>query len=410
MKSRVAEQVQSSFATFLISVVALKALEPKYVSQFYLATCGCQVASALLSARVVTPVVASNARVRFTAKCLWSLARQSVLYGVPVAAVAFVSTNGLSVTTAVSHSGEGGLLLGYCAIQLAFEITRRLAAANAGGAGFMVAAQSVRLIAPVSLIGMWQMGTVGPRVFFGLLCLCLAIACGCLVIRLLALNRGGPRFIDAVGCGGSAALTWGTSVAEALTVVAWANVPIFLMANLSGSLAVAHLVAVRTPVSAFNIGLEFIDVHTRHISFGDLWRRRKRFLVIGAVGLWSAGSVVLWAYGATILRVIARPLYEGARVELVLFWLLQLAILVDKVTLNDQRRVAPTSLSLASALSVVAACTTLSIVLVSRSATAGGIAAMIVWCFINIVVRQLRMSAAQVPDASRDSSTAKMIT
>src|SRR5207247_6572261 len=125
------------------------------------------------------------------------------------------------------------------------------------------------------------------------------------------------------------------------TVVAWANVPILLMANLSGSMAVAQLFAVRTPVSAFNIFLEFVDVHTRHFSFRSLWRRRKRSLIAVAVLLWSFGSVLLYLYGPVILRVLAKPLYASSRTELVLFWMLQLAILIDKVTFNDHRRNAP---------------------------------------------------------------------
>jgi hypothetical protein len=281
------------------------------------------------------------------------------------------------------------VLFVYCLLQLLFDVLRRSLASSNGFRrnrdGTLMIAQSLRLGATACVFMSWKGHSLSYYSF-------LLWICGFLFIGVLILGRSlnvesegrwsdfraGSELIDR---------SWGTSLAEALTVVAWANVPIFLLGNVSGSIAVASLVAARAPISFFNVFLEFIDVHTRRFSFTLLWARRKVELVMMTLVSWVFVSMALYTYAPRLLGFIATDEYSGARIELVLFWVLQLAILADKVTLNEQRRVAPMTLSLRSALGLTIACGLFSYGLIFWGAAAGAILSMIFWCISNTVSR-----------------------
>jgi hypothetical protein len=174
-----------------------------------------------------------------------------------------------------------------------------------------------------------------------------------------------------------------------MTTVSWANMPIFILATVGGgAMAVARLVAVRTPVSAFNVILEFVEVHTRKYSFSAVWHNWKVTLVAGALVFWAGTSFALYWWAPRILGLVSTNAYVGSSLELVLFWVLQLAILVDKITFNEQRRVAPRTISVTGSLRLAMLCSVVAYPIITLGATAGAIVSMILWCCANVVVRK----------------------
>jgi len=392
-KTRIFEQAQSSLATFLTSVIVLKSLDAKYVSEFYIGTTGCQAAFALLSARVVTPIVASQVDVRYTPTCVRRLLSRAWLFGLPVATVAYLSTTHLRLASVVNDVREWLVLVVYCAALLGFEILRRLAATRdfTQDASALLVAQAARLASPLVLLSLWTASSLSWWSFFAVLCAFLTLGTWILA-RTLIRSVGTCRYVDLVRSTAGSLPSWSNSIAEGLTIVAWAHVPVFLLAYVAGSAAVAQLVAVRTPVSFFNVVLEYVEVHTRRYAFGRLWRERRSLLVAIAIVFWMVTSAALYLCAPVLIRVIATGRYTGARVELVLFWLLQLAILVDKVTFNEQRRLAPKTMALSSSLIFALGSTAIAYVLISFGATAGAITAMVLWCSANVAARRTHLS------------------
>lgn len=403
MKVRLAEQAMSSLATFLLSVVALRLLEPADIAQFFIATAGCQVAFSVLAARIVTPAANAQRPLTYSRECLWTLIRVAAVFAVPVAALTSVFTHRFSAepSAAIVHFG---VVYAYCAAHLTFEVFRRATAVLAGGSGrgASMLAQAARLALPGVLVGVHATSAMRVGPFF-LICSAFLSGAAAVLAHSLVQSDGDVTFSEHLATIRSGGLGWYASSAEALTSVSWANVPLLLLANISGNEAVAVLGAARTPISFFNVALEFIEVHLRRHSFSSKLKGSRRLQLALATGGVLVSSVLLYAYGPFVLELVSGRQYAGARLELALFWVLQFAVLADKVTFNEQRRTSPSSLSLTASLGVVAICSVLTICLVSIASTAGSIAAMILWCCANVAARRGSICRARPhPSAQRN--------
>lgn len=389
MRIRLAEQLLASGGTFAISVVALRSLNADALSSFFLLICGSQVATVALAARRITPYIRLNENLQAA-----HLGGSRAVLEVIGAALLVMAA------TLLLHNGEATTrfdllailsMAGFASGHLLYEWFRRTTAVLFldGVPASVIAAQLLRLTGPL-FIGLlialhWQSATA----FFASMALTSLSAALCYASiqqRRKVGTAGAQRGAAQVATAPMLSPAFDV-LNEAYHVLAWANVPIALLAIISGSLSVARLVEVRTPLSFFNPLIEFIEVHIRRINPNiiNLEKIFQKLLMI--VAFWILTSVAIYAYGDVIISVISNRPITGLAADMLAFWWLQLIAVADRLTHNFERaaEAVPTPLmpTIAAGLTLLL----LTVALIWLLGTTGCIFAMCAWCLTSILLR-----------------------
>jgi hypothetical protein len=387
--NRFAEQLLASAATFVTSMAAVRMLDPDSLSVFFLLICGAQIALVLLAARRITPFVQGPDKVGASGLIGRRPALDVAFASLAVTCIAVLLLHRHFDTLAIS-AGALAALLAFALTHLLTEWLRRASAVLSPNSlpKLFLAPQALRIAGPIGLLLTPLSHPTDALVFFGVIAgsLMLAIATYYCLLRSSAsavrLQLGqGAATANAV-----APLDKRTFF-EAYTILAWANVPIALLAGLSGSASVARLVEIRTVVSFFNPMIEFIEVHIRR------WRRdhlsgRAVWLVAGlALAFWTAVTGLILAYGDQVTSLVAGRPISGIEGAMVIFWWLQLLLVIDRLTHNLERADQAHKPRYWATVITGVCLALLTIFMVRDWGVIGCILTMCLWCIANIMLR-----------------------
>lgn len=369
-------------------MLVLRSFQHEALGQFFLVACGCQVATIIAAAKTITPLImeqpAAVRRVRM---------RRIVSGEASILALAATL-----ITFLMPRSTQSGLLewsvylvalLCYASSNLEFDWWRRV------GAVLRSNDPTITILMPQILrctgIGIGfaayrQLAASPTLILFTLAAFQLISAA---ISRNIARSQIDGR-VEARELNSSppikSAYQWTAIASEAIASLSWANIPIFLLAHMSGSLLVAQLVAVRTPLSFFNPLIEYVEVHTRR-RIGSKYFNYRWSLFAGIPTVWVTMSSLLYWKGDAIVSTFSAGEYNGLRTELTLFWWLQLAALIDRLTHNAERLRHPLNNNLMGTLILSAGMTLITGLGIAVYGVVGCIAAMALWCLVNVVVR-----------------------
>jgi hypothetical protein len=387
---RLVEQLMASGATFITSMVAIRVLDSQSLSLFFLLICGSQIAVVFLAARRISHYLRSPDSLGHLAL----VGRRATLEVIALSVV--VTLAALFLLHRSSNAMQTGWVMAavwtvFSVTQVGMEWLRRSSAvvfAPALPAASLIA-QFIRLLGPLMLLVLGVAPEHAQFIFFCSISASLLMAIG--IYRIIFLKA---RLGDAVSTtapssasGATAGIADPRVLLEVFHILAWANVPIAVLAMIGGSPSVARLVAVRTPLSFFNPIIEFIEVHFRGLTENQL---RHRGIVLKAVlltAMWLIGSGLVLQFGDQALALIAGRQILGLKMDMLIFWWLQLLLVIDRLTHNVVRTQGHRLNRIAPTFAIGLALFLLTAALIYTYNVTGCIVSMVVWVTANVMER-----------------------
>ena len=385
---RLVEQLLASGATFVTSLVALRTLDTDSLSVFFLLISGLQIAVVVLGARRISIYVRSPTSL----SCTFLVGHRAIIEVIAASAVVTL------VAVLLLHRNFDALHLNWVVLLelLAFSVSQLLAEWLRRTSSVMfvhrlhlalTAAQFFRLSGPFLLITLPVSSVHDPSIFFGVLSVSslLAVASYLYSFRIsresMLITQPSDRINETMAKINKRVLL------ETYQILAWANIPITVLAIISGSPGVARLVEVRTPLSFFNPVIEFIEVHIRGLTVDRLHHSRIWLKIATLIGLWLIVSgLILWFGDQASSLIAGRPI-SGIAKDLIIFWWLQFLLIVDRLTHNLERKEVHRNAFISPVIAIGLALLTLTIMLIYQFSVTGCIVAMCIWCSANILLR-----------------------
>jgi hypothetical protein len=386
---RIIEQFLASGATFALSMVALRVLDPESLSVFFLLISGSQIAMVVLSARRISIFVKSSTRIGCNYLIGWSAIFDIVFASLAVTVISIILLYP-SLESLRIDLGMASAVFFFSLTQLFAEWFRRAASVifTQSVPPYLPALQLFRLMGPLLILLIPIDFSRNQNIFFGTLSVILLFISIAYLVAfkniksefLVKCKNDQPTILAVAKMDKRAAL-------EAYHILAWANIPIAVLTLVGGNAGISRLVEVRTPLSFFNPIIEYIEVHTRritseHLQYHELWLK-----VVIVFCFWLIISGFILIFGDEVASIIAGRPISGVVLDMIIFWWLQLLLVIDRITHNLERLKAVNKTHIVSTLVIFIMLLSVTIWLTILFGVAGCIVSMASWCAVNIIIR-----------------------